>query len=306
MDSGTMTLVTLSTSSRLLKMQRQLLERVHLKTQARIVPVILPLRLGQDRRGYDQNERSQRTRGFCFSVCGVVAALMAGGDELTIFENGIGSLNLPISAAQLGAQSTRSTHPVALSKLEQFLHVLLGGEFRLRLPFLFSTKGEMCRRLLGSRFADLGLETVSCDGFPPRLPGPVQCGTCTSCLLRRQALWVGGFFGDREPGRYRRDVVTDPSAIAAGNLAPLCDTLTQVSTLERASLSTTPWINLAIDFPDLAEVRDVVSEWLSPVARKEIEERLTTLYATYCREWRQFPARPPGWALGTGDLRLTA
>jgi hypothetical protein len=101
-------------------------------------------------------------------------------------------------------------------------------------------------------------------------------------------------------------VVADPSAIVAGNLAPLCDTLNQVDTLERAALSAAPWLNLAISFPDLVEVRDIVSEWLGTVSQREIEERLSTLYATYCREWQLFPARPPGWVFGATDLRLTA
>jgi len=111
---ASLVVVTCSTNSRLLRRQRQLLEQLHRCARVRLIPIIMPLRLRQNHREYNQNERSQRSRGFLFGVLGCVACVMAGGGDLAVYENGVGALNLPISAAQLGAQSSRSSHPLAL------------------------------------------------------------------------------------------------------------------------------------------------------------------------------------------------
>lgn len=305
-DLRTLVILTCSTNSQLLPRQRELLKALVHQPKVRLIPVVVPLRLGQDRREYDRNEPSQRSRGFLFGVLGCVASLMAGARELSIYENGVGAINLPISPAQLGAESSRSVHPVALWKLEQFLRLVLEQDFRLRLPLLFSTKGEMCSALRKSRFSPLALRTISCDGFPARVKGPEHCGTCTSCLLRRQALWTGGFSQDQEPQRYRRDLLAGVEGLPPAHLAPLWDMLGQVEKLEGALASPRSWSSLAIEFPDLLETRDVVRDWLSPIARAAVEEKLTALYRSYCHEWHEFPARPPGWTSSSPEFRQTA
>ncbi len=294
---STFAVLTCATNARLLRKQRDLLETLHGRYATRLVPVVLPLRLRQHRRAYNQNERSQRSRGFVFGALGAVAALMAGAQDLAVYENGIGSINLPLSAAQLGSQSTRATHPVALWKLERFMRALLGEGFRFRLPFLFSTKGQMCRRLQRSPFAELALQTVSCDGFPCRLRGPEHCGTCTSCLLRRQALWSSGFTEDRQNGRYRHDVLHNPESNPYEKLAPLQDMLAQVEKLETALGSPDPWADLTVEYPQLLEVRELLTEWYAPGSATDVKQQLLNLYQNYCGEWQHLPARPVGWAL---------
>lgn len=298
--------LTCATSSRFLKRQRNILQELNYRNGSRLVPVILPIRLHQDRRAYDLNEHSQRGRGFLFCMLGIVAALMAGARELEIYENGIGAINLPLSEAQLGAQNSRATHPVTLWKLEKFLHSLLDQTLSLRLPFLFSTKGQICASLRNSPFADLAVKSISCDGFPSRTPGPEHCGTCTSCLLRRQALWAGGFEADKQMGLYRRDVLTDLDAIPAPRAAPLWEMLDQVDRLERALESKIPWIDLSIEFPELREIAEVIENWMAPIGITEVQRRLVRLYRTYCDEWHYFPAWPIGWRFSTPFLRQSA
>lgn len=298
--------VSCFTNSRISRKQRQLLRALRGRSRARLMPIYLRPNLSQEGHDYNLNERSQRARGFLFHSLGIVGALMAGASEVLIYENGVGSINLPLSEAQLGAQSTRATHPVALCRLERFFCSLLGQRIHLRLPFLFLTKGQMCERLRESPFRSLALQTISCDSFPQRQKGPEQCGVCTSCLLRRESLWAAGFVEDRREGLYRHDVLGDMSAIPGDNLAPLWDMLSQVSKLERALFSATPWQSLAIEFPELQEIRDTLTDWYGSYTRFSIERSLVDLYTQYCLEWECFPARPVGCSANLSGLRLTA
>jgi len=303
---STMVVCTCASNSRLLRRQRGLLEALSLRTSTRLVPVIIPIRIKQDRHAYNLNEQSQRGRGFLFVVLGCVASLMAGVRELSVYENGVGAINLPLSEAQLGAQSSRATNPVALWKLEKFLSSLLQFDFLIRLPHLFLTKGQMCAGLRSTCFESLALRSISCDGFPFRSLGAEQCGVCTSCLLRRQALWSSELRGDNERGLYRYDVVGDGEAVPLQRNAGLWDMLSQVDRMDRALWSSTPWERLSVEFPELSEIRDCVASWLAPLPLKEVQRRLVLLYKNYCHEWHGFPARPPGWSFSFPDLLLSA
>lgn len=307
-ESRPRSIVALScgTSSRLFHLQREQLRAMHACNQGRLKPLFVTASLRQRGPEYNLNEQSQRARGFFFSVLGSVAALMAGADELLICENGVGAINLPISDAQLGVQSSRATHPVAISKLAHFLQSLLERQFQIRLPYIFLTKGEMLARLDRESFERFALRSVSCDGFPPRQKGAEQCGLCSSCLLRRQALWSAGYSQDLSLGQYRRDVLGDLSSISWARLAPLWDMLVQVDRLRRALLSPTPWQSLVIEFPELQEVSEVLAEWPEHSERVVARHRIVGLYKKYVEEWENFPARPPGWSFTNPSFPMAA
>ena len=142
---------------------------------------------GQKVRGIAQ-EPSQRGRGYLFFTLGSVTAIASGASELSVFENGVGAINLPYDASQLSAASTKAAHPVALLKMTEFVTVLLGRQFVVSSPFLYSTKGNMCMDSAVQRVADYIPLTFSCDGFPVQTKHKPHCGSCTSCLLRRVSL----------------------------------------------------------------------------------------------------------------------
>jgi hypothetical protein len=299
--------VTCGTSSRLLKRQRTLLTALNRSAVGKLLPVILPVRLSQDRRSYNSNERSQRTRAFLFCVLGYVAAMMGGVTDLLVLENGIGAINLPLSDAQLGAQSSRASHPVGLKKLESFLRLLLDPGFRIRLPYLLATKGELCARLRGSRFEQLAIHSISCDGFPPRSVGPEQCGTCTSCILRRQALYVSGIVDDRRAKWYKHDILEGMDRISAPRLLPLWDMLAQIDRIDCSISSSAPWENITTEFPELREIAELLASQASePIMEDRYRKQLIALYRRYCDEWHRFHAHPPGWTFSLPDLRKSA
>jgi hypothetical protein len=293
---------TCATNPRLLRKQRMLLECLIKSSPTRLIPVILSLRLHQKSNEYNFNERSQRGRAFLYCIAGAVTSLMAGANELLVFENGVGAINLPISDAQLGVQSSRATHPLAIWKIERFLQSLLETHLHIRLPYLFSTKAQMCERFACTPFRSLAIQSVSCDGFPRRSLGPEQCGICTSCLLRRQALLVSDNEADRLKGLYRYDVVGNMKSIPVEKLAPWWDMLEQVDRIERAVTSRTPWEDLTIEYPELREILSIAMARGEPSGRQNLIE----LYKSYCAEWHKFPTYPEGWSFSASSLRLSA
>jgi 7-cyano-7-deazaguanine synthase in queuosine biosynthesis len=146
-------------------------------------------------------EKSQRCRGFLFLSIGAAVARTVRASALHTYENGIGALNPPMNLAQVGAQNTRAMHPGTLASLEAVLELVQDAPVRLEAPFLFSTKGEMCREAREHLIA-LARASNSCDEGEHGKPDPAEhCGLCTSCLLRRSALFAA--LGKKDPTLYR-------------------------------------------------------------------------------------------------------
>jgi 7-cyano-7-deazaguanine synthase in queuosine biosynthesis len=143
-----------------------------------------------------------RTRGFLFLSAAAAAADALDVNSVTTYECGVGALNLPMNAAQTGAQNTHATHPHTLMQLEGILKIVLEKPLRLEAPFLLSTKGELCRRV-GADLEHLARLSNSCDETE-RNKGNLNdhCGVCTSCLLRRASLH--SVLGPADPTPYRR------------------------------------------------------------------------------------------------------
>lgn len=193
------------TSTRVTGPQRVLISRLKGLFRDRIRPADASFGL-HNRKGhkFDHEERSQRTRGFAFQVLGAIAANCARAGELLVFENGVGAINLPYLQSQIGSQATRATNPVTLNMMSRLATDVMDSEFRIRLPFLLRTKAELCKSLRSENFTALIAESISCDHFPQRTKLGDQCGACSSCILRKQALHGVGLSGfDRAPYVHR-------------------------------------------------------------------------------------------------------
>lgn len=284
---GSIVLFSASTNSRIRAKQRQLARSVRERSGRDIIPVNVPLTLWRGQRRYHDDEPSQRSRGFLFGILGAATAIMAGGDSIASYENGIGAINLPYTPAQLGTHSTRSAHPAALIQLGSLVAKATGHEFAFRTPFLFMTKAELCmlasERGLG---VDIG-DTVSCDGFPQRLPGKPQCGLCTSCLLRRQALYAAGLDHFDASEQYALDVVSAARPVANDRLRPLRMMLAQVESFRHAMTRIDSWRVLVQQYPELWEV--TVNLQAQGQDTLSVQHGLTDLYRRYTDEWERFP-----------------
>lgn len=144
-----------------------------------------------------ENPPSQRARSIIFLAYGVFMATTLAryhaGEEVTLYvcENGLIALNPPLTGGRLGSLSTRTTHPIVLSLLQQVLDAA-GLKVRIVNPYRFKTKGEMLRECLGQPLlAGHAHQTTSCGRF--KQFGYKHCGRCVPCLVRRAAFhaWLG-------------------------------------------------------------------------------------------------------------------
>jgi 7-cyano-7-deazaguanine synthase in queuosine biosynthesis len=235
-------------------------------------------------------ERSQRARSFLFLTLGVVAAERVGADALLMCENGVGAINLPMDGTQIGTSNARAAHPTTLLRFNRLLASLIGDAVHVRNPFWDITKGEACRH---DNLRELGhaiTETVSCDSFPLRIPATPQCGTCTSCLLRRVSLHAAGLQTFDTPSAYFRDVSRPNTPLRGKSLHPLQVMEWQFLRLRRALRAHDPWNNLCQAFPELHSAAASYQQ-LESTSFSTVTKRLLRLYARYTDEWERFPGR---------------
>lgn len=230
-------------------------------------------------------EPSQRTRGFVFLVLGAVTAAAAGARELRVYENGVGAMNLPLTEAQYGSHNTRAMRPETLVLAGTLFSLVTEQPFWVVNPSFALTKAQLCERAEPAlRLAMTA--TVSCDtGLTHRASRAHLCGTCTSCLLRRQALRAGGLVerDDIEAARYRCDV-RRISTTSDPQLQRLHYMLNQAAQLATGLRDAEPVSALVREFPDLLGIRSALHE----SGCKDPGRLTTRLLERYVTEWQQF------------------
>ena len=294
--SGSRILVSGYTHGRLRSRQRSQVERVRSVLDER-APGAGPrvwhvaVGFGMHRPEGRREEKGQRTRALVFLALGVTAALQAGADTLWVYENGVGALNLPLNETQLGVDNYRGVHPRSLIMFDALVEAVLDRPIRVRNPFLFHTKAEMCRALLPAGFVGAVAETISCDSFPMRIPGqPAHCGFCTSCVLRRQALHAAGLRQYDPAAAYRHDVRAGRAALSSDQLYGLEAMRGQVHRLERALASSDPWQSLVASFPELARTSAELGQH-EGLGIAQTRAGFVRLFRTYVSEWRGSTSR---------------
>lgn len=148
--------------------------------------------------GKRSSEDTMRSRSILFLALGTAVAA-ACGDETPLYvpENGLISLNVPLSHSRMGSFSTRTTHPYFISCFREFL-VALNINVPVNLPYKFATKGEMLRDTKNQEVLHKGLlKTLSCSRpdagrFEKRPPG-THCGYCVPCIIRLSSMKAAGF-----------------------------------------------------------------------------------------------------------------
>jgi len=137
-------------------------------------------------------EDSTRTRSFMFFAHAIILGSAINKDiTLYVPENGLISLNIPLTNTRLGSSSTRTTHPYYMGLLQQLL-VNIGLKIKLYNPYQFKTKGEMIAECKAPVFLKANIsETMSCShpdlGQFEGYARPSHCGNCLPCIIRRAA-----------------------------------------------------------------------------------------------------------------------
>lgn len=138
-----------------------------------------------------EEEKTERGRSFLFLSLGAMcAAALGDGAQLIVPENGLISLNVPLTPLRLGAPSTRTTHPYFTAKFQELMdNLALGVHFEN--PYQFRTKGEMLKDCKNQEvLRGFAHETMSCaHPSAGRWVGnrTQHCGHCVPCIIRRAA-----------------------------------------------------------------------------------------------------------------------
>lgn len=148
--------------------------------------------------GKKSSEDTMRSRSILFLALGTAVAA-ACGDKIPLYvpENGLISLNVPLSHSRMGSFSTRTTHPYFISCYRKLL-AAIRINVPVILPYKFLTKGEMLREAKNQEVLRDGLKkTLSCSRpdagrFEKRPPG-THCGYCVPCIIRLSSMKAAGF-----------------------------------------------------------------------------------------------------------------
>ena len=225
------------------------------------------LQLNHNAKYPGDNERSQRARSIIFLAYGVLVAttLRHYKDDqnvaLYVCENGLISINPPLTPTRLGSLSTRTTHPIFI---DMFQELLDAAELTVTVknPYQFKTKGEMLSDCRDQAFlAKHAAETTSCGRYARN--GWQHCGRCLPCLIRRAAFYAWGNpdntayrYGDLSKNDARHARFDDVRCAAmAGALA------------EADGIDALPSTNLnALRMGDLAPYRQVLTRGIKEVS----------------------------------------
>ncbi len=158
---------------------------------------------------FDSEERTERGRSFLFLTLGsICASSLASESTLVVPENGMISLNLPLTPLRVGSHSTRTTHPYYFSLMQELLERLKSG-VKIVNPYQFKTKGEMLQYCRNSNLVK-DTETMSCShptGY--RRAGNVHCGYCVPCVIRQASYKASGV---KDKFNYRTNIF-DPAGL---------------------------------------------------------------------------------------------
>lgn len=146
------------------------------------------------KKGVENTTRSRSIVFFSHAI--LLASGMGHPTTLYVPENGVISLNVPLTVHRAGSLSTRTTHPYFMGLLQELLSQL-GIDVTIKNPYQFSTKGEMANDCKDKDFLAQTVEwTMSCShpdlGRYKKHPEPSHCGTCLPCTIRRAALLKAG------------------------------------------------------------------------------------------------------------------
>lgn len=187
------------------KIQRELATELATAHQRRVSHVCADHHLS----GLLDNEPTQRTRSLFFTAIAAVATYLEKSDRIRFYENGIMSINLPISGQVVGTKASRSTHPRSLQLLERLVGVVTKPGATVDNPFLWMTKAEVVGELQGPHIRPIIARSISCSRSREMDPMHPHCGMCAQCLQRRIGT-LGGGAADVDPQEaYRADFLLD-------------------------------------------------------------------------------------------------
>jgi 7-cyano-7-deazaguanine synthase in queuosine biosynthesis len=144
-------------------------------------------------------EYTQRTRSFLFASIAAVVARLFGLNRIRFFENGVTSLNLPISPQILSTRASRTTHPKPLAGMRSLLSRVFPDGFGIENPYFWKTKTQILKEIKQAGYSELGASTVSCAHTWEMTNDYPHCGKCSQCLDRRLVALAAEYGAKEDP-----------------------------------------------------------------------------------------------------------
>jgi 7-cyano-7-deazaguanine synthase in queuosine biosynthesis len=138
---------------------------------------------------FGEEDHTERGRSFLFLTLGMIcASSLNSSTKLVVPENGMISLNIPLTPLRVGSHSTRTTHPYYFRMMQDLFNNMQAGVEIIN-PYQFKTKGEMLRDCANQQLV-VNTETMSCSHPSGRWEGQGNghCGYCVPCIIKKAGL----------------------------------------------------------------------------------------------------------------------
>lgn len=204
-----------------------------------------------------EKEYTQRARSFLYASFAVAVAQMARVDCIRFYENGVVSLNLPLSPQVVGSRSTRTTHPRVLACMRKLFSLVTGKTFGVENRFMWKTKADVVADIVKAGHGAMIDYSLSCTHTRKYRTDQPHCGTCSQCIDRRFAVLSADAAIFEPAERYRHKLLTDPREEGESRimLASYLETAQQVAAMDVTTfysrygeaVRALPYIDLPID-----------------------------------------------------------
>ncbi|MCW5756713.1 MAG: 7-cyano-7-deazaguanine synthase [Phycisphaeraceae bacterium] len=181
-----------------------------------------------------EKEYTQRARSFMYASFAVAVARMADLNAIRFYENGVVSLNLPMSPQVVGSRATRTTHPRVLASMRRLFSLVTGTEFGVENPFLWKTKADVVADIVKAGHGSMIDYSISCTHTRKYRKDKPHCGVCSQCIDRRFAVLAADAAQFEPEDRYRHKLLTDPREEGESRimLASYLETAQQVAAMD--------------------------------------------------------------------------
>lgn len=178
--------------------QRQLVEDIAQRVSERKkVPVYVSVLVNKGKEL--GKEYTQRTRSFLYASLAAIVARLFGLNRIRFYENGVTSLNLPISPQVVSTRATRTTHPMVLAGYCRLFRRIFPDGFGIENPFLWKTKADILGEIKSAGHSRLCAYTSSCAHTWQQTKMHPHCGKCSQCVERRLVALAAGYGDDEDP-----------------------------------------------------------------------------------------------------------
>ncbi len=205
-SSKRVALVSHHSSTKVYDLQKRLISELKMLFPQRLLHMPVLMTRQQDK--LPAPEYTHRARSFLYASLACAVARLFDSNEIRFFENGVVSINLPISEQVVGARATRTTHPLTLARLQEFLGAATGQAIIVENGFIWKTKADVIRSIVEKDCGPLIRHTLSCTRIYEMTKMHTHCGCCSQCLDRRFAVLAAKADGHDPVEMYKVELLT--------------------------------------------------------------------------------------------------